>query len=267
MYELWVMGEDTPFYVGKGTRANRPYRHLSLARNGDMSLKSKKIRKAWSMNLPIIIKRVFRADTNEEVLEEEKRLIALYGRRNNGTGVLVNFTDGGEGVSGYIASEEAKLKISAVKKGKQYRLGKLHSKESKLKMSIAAKKRKPVLGRICSEETRLRMSAAQKGNKKGLGHHHSEESKLKISIAAKNRIRKPQSKEQRENLSIRLKGNKYRLGKKLSKEHIQKISDGNKGQKRPEKIRLKMRKSQLIRYQTQRNLITIYKILGINEGD
>ena len=38
------------------------------------------------------------ADTREEVEIEEKRLIALYGRRDLGTGSLVNRTEGGEKV-------------------------------------------------------------------------------------------------------------------------------------------------------------------------
>lgn len=45
-------------------------------------------------------------------LELERELICQYGRRNNGTGVLTNITDGGEGVAGLEHTLENKLKAS-----------------------------------------------------------------------------------------------------------------------------------------------------------
>lgn len=50
--------------------------------------------------------------TEQEAFDEEIRLIALYGRRNNGTGTLANLTDGGEGVAGYICSDETREVLS-----------------------------------------------------------------------------------------------------------------------------------------------------------
>lgn len=47
----------------------------------------------------------------EEALQREKDLITQFGRRELG-GKLVNLTDGGEGVSGYIYSDERKQQIS-----------------------------------------------------------------------------------------------------------------------------------------------------------
>ena len=299
VYELWVMGESSPFYGGKGVK-DRPYSHLRLARNGDMSFKSKKIRKALSMNLPIIIKRVFRTDINEEAAEEEKRLIALYGRRDNDTGSLTNHTNGGEGTSGFIVSEETRRKIGNGNRGK------IISKETRQKMSnIMSGKgygfglgHKIWLGKTHSEESKLKISTANKGNKTWLGRTHSEESKLKMSIAAKNRISKPLSETHRQNISKALKGKPFSdehrlnatksiIGRTLSETHRKRISESSKGRvfseetrrkislaikgkpKSPvsEETRIKMRKSRAINYQTQRNLITIYKILGINEGD
>lgn len=49
--------------------------------------------------------------------ELEKELIALYGRRDRGEGTLVNLTDGGEGASGAIVSEECKRNTSKRMKG------------------------------------------------------------------------------------------------------------------------------------------------------
>lgn len=49
----------------------------------------------------------------------ERRLIKWYGRIDIGTGCLRNMTDGGQGTSGRIFSEEHRKKISLAKKGKQ----------------------------------------------------------------------------------------------------------------------------------------------------
>jgi len=49
---------------------------------------------------------------SKELYAKEKELIKLYGRRNNGTGTLVNLTDGGESNFGYIPTEETRRKMS-----------------------------------------------------------------------------------------------------------------------------------------------------------
>lgn len=48
----------------------------------------------------------------------EVMLIAFHGRKNLGTGSLANLSDGGEGVSGRVLSEETKAKIGRAHKGR-----------------------------------------------------------------------------------------------------------------------------------------------------
>lgn len=50
--------------------------------------------------------------TRNQALTEERRLIAIHGRINNGTGVLANFTNGGDGGTGRVVTEEMRKRSS-----------------------------------------------------------------------------------------------------------------------------------------------------------
>jgi len=118
--------------------------------------------------------------TEQEAFRHEIYMISIFGRKDLGTGILHNRSDGGEGCSGWIPSDETKRKISDSKKGK--RRGKIHSEESKRKISEARK------GKPRSEETKRKMSESTKGRK---GKHISEETRRKISEAKKGKPKKP----------------------------------------------------------------------------
>jgi len=84
----------------------------------------------------------------EDAKELEIFLISLYGRRNLGTGTLVNMTDGGDGTLGSISQIGDKNGF----------YGKTHSNETKEKLSIAH------TGKIISNKTKNKMSNSQKNN-------------------------------------------------------------------------------------------------------
>lgn len=111
--------------------------------------------------------------------ELEILLIQEYGRKDLGTGCLVNMTNGGEGSKGRfrICSEETKLKIGKANKGKK------HSKETKELISIKNK------GKIRSEEFKIKISNIQKGRtlsvetrEKVIKNHKKPMSKKVINI-------------------------------------------------------------------------------------
>ena len=74
-----------------------------------------------------------------------------------------NFTDGGDGISGYKHTEESKRKISEALKGENNpNYGKTLSKETRKKISEALKgENNPMLGKKHSKETRKKISEAQ----------------------------------------------------------------------------------------------------------
>lgn len=79
----------------------------------------------------------------EEACCIEIYLILFYGRKDLGTGTLVNKTIGGEGVIGTVMTEERRKKLSESKSGKNH----------------------PHYGKHLPEETRRKIGIAQKGKK------------------------------------------------------------------------------------------------------
>ena len=159
------MREDrSPYYVGKG-KGNRVYKR----KKGEIHPPKDKSR------ILILKKNI----TEEEAFKHEIYMIAVFGRKDLGTGILYNMTNGGDGASGAVRSEETRRKISISKSGENNPFyGKSLSEETKRKLSEANRgKDNPLYGKSHSEETRRKIS---EGNK---GKTHSQETRRKISEA------------------------------------------------------------------------------------
>ena len=96
------------FYIGVGKTDKRPY--------------SKVYRNKYWHNVVnkagYFVEIILNDLTWDEALQKERELIKKYGRLDNKTGVLVNMTDGGDGVNGYKHTEEWKLAASERNKNK-----------------------------------------------------------------------------------------------------------------------------------------------------
>lgn len=135
--------------------------------------------------------------TVAEAFEKEMQYIKLFksfGAR------LTNCSDGGEGNKGYRYTDEQKLRMSRIHKGKAgFWTGKKRSEETKQKISDKLK------GVRLSEERKQNMSRERKGRK---GKPHSTEAKLKMSLAKKGQRRAPLSEEHKAKISLAKKGQK-----------------------------------------------------------
>ena len=169
-YTYAFLREDrTPYYIGKG-KGNRAYRR-----------RDKGIKPPKDKSKILILKQNL---TEEESFRHEVYMIAVFGRKDLGTGILHNKTNGGDGVSGAVVSDETRRKMSEALKGKprskeirrkisEAHRGKTHSEESRRNMSESQK------GKTFSEETKRKLSESQKGK------NHSEETRRKMSEARK----------------------------------------------------------------------------------
>lgn len=83
------------FYIGKGT-GRRMYQHKYTYKTTSNRLLGNYIAKLLSEGHHIIYEKVIDKADEQQALLKEVELIKLYGRIDNGTGILCNLTDGGE---------------------------------------------------------------------------------------------------------------------------------------------------------------------------
>lgn len=137
-YTYAYLREDrTPYYIGKGKnrRAFDRKKHTVFVPSKDRIIFLKQ-------NL-----------TEEQSIKHEIYMIAVFGRKDLGTGILHNKTNGGDGCSGYSHSEKHKKRMSKLqtkrwsKEGEKDKVrgknnpffNKKHSKDSKIKIGLKSK--------------------------------------------------------------------------------------------------------------------------------
>lgn len=154
----YLRDDGSPYYIGKG-----------------------KGKRAWQksgerVHTPVDKSKIVFLEQNlSEIgaLALERRMIRWYGRKDQGTGILQNYTDGGEGVSGYKHTDQTKQLFSSQRSGRE---------NIKLKGRIPWNKGKTGV-QTYSDETRRKMSESHKGKKLTF----TEEHKRNIGKASKGR--------------------------------------------------------------------------------
>jgi hypothetical protein len=156
----YLRKDGSPYYIGKG-KGRRAF-----------VLSDRKVTPPKDKTRIIFLKRNL---TEEEAKRHEIYMIFVLGRKDKGTGMLRNMTDGGDGISGYVFTEEAKEKIRASAMNRPP-----VSEEERRRRSERAKgERNPRFGASLTEETK------QKISEKGKGRLHTSETKEKMSASQK----------------------------------------------------------------------------------
>jgi hypothetical protein len=160
VYAYRRLSDNTPYYIGKGT-GNRAYQKTNR-----------------SVSVPKNKTKITFLQTNlfeEDAFTLETKYIKLFGRKDLESGILLNKTDGGEGVSG----SKRKFNKPRSHKGKPgKKLGPM-SEEQKKKISEALKNKpktektkelikKSKLGVVLTEETKNKIKISLIGNKRAL---------------------------------------------------------------------------------------------------
>ena len=145
----------TPYYVGIASSADRPFHknHNAPVPRDRSCVRVMRCGLSW-----------------EDACQWERFYIKHFGRVDNGSGILRNLTDGGEGAKGAIRTKEQR---------ERYRLasiGRAHSPEAKAKLSEAKK------GKTLSPETKERISQVL------TGRTFSDAHRAKIGEANRKRV-------------------------------------------------------------------------------
>jgi hypothetical protein len=155
-------------------------------------------------------------ETRPLAAEDEKRLIALYGRIDAAGGTLTNRTDGGDGGHGFIVDDESRARISATSKrlwaDPEFRAKAMVSRQSPDALASLSESVRSLWG---DPEYRERATAAMR---------EAAKRPVRIAQIAAARKGKPMSSE------YRLKISKANKGRKFTAEHRAKIAESRRRQ-------------------------------------
>lgn len=148
VYRHIRLDKNEPFYIGIGSDDEGKYTRAN-EKNCRRNSHWHRIYKKTEIEVEILLDGL----DYEKAKEKEIEFIKLYGRRDLGTGCLINLTDGGDGIKNKVFTEEYKRKLSeaAKKRGRPAHFEKM----------VAARR---AITEV-SQETRDKLSKAAKGKK------------------------------------------------------------------------------------------------------
>jgi hypothetical protein len=165
---FYLRKDGTPYYVGKG-------------KNGRAHSTQKRVRR------PPEKERIVFPEKNVDeftAFHWERFWISFYGRKDLGTGILLNQTDGGEGPSNRIFSEESRKKMSESAKNRPEEDRRKHSEFMSGKEPWN-KGRKETREEVLKRQSESHQNPSEEVRKKNADGHrgktHSDDTKQRMS--------------------------------------------------------------------------------------
>lgn len=175
-----------PFYVGVGQK-----RRVGCHERESRNTKKHSHKLSIIRGDDVVYEIVSWFDQWAEAAAEEMRLIALYGRRDKGTGILTNLTDGGEGAPGVVRSQDQRRHLSEIKTGVplsyEHRAALSEAWMTPARIEGIAKTASKLRGRQHTPEHKAKISAALTGIEK------SDDTRKKLSDALVGRTFSPET--------------------------------------------------------------------------
>lgn len=157
---LWLREDGSPYYVGKGRWQKHGQR-------------------AFRLGCPTLDRIIIQEHpTEDDAFFAEKFFISYFGRKDIGTGILRNLTDGGEGPGGIVFSEAhiraISVSLSRAKKGKP-----IPHYDPVAHSALMTGSGNPMYGkkRYIGPEWRAKLSSGR------IGHAVSEETRRKMALS------------------------------------------------------------------------------------
>lgn len=124
VYAYYEPEHAQPFYIGKG-HDRRAWDHLMPCFYTRVSRLYNKIRQLLKDGYIPDIQILEDNLSEQDAFTLECKLIRQYGRVSNGTGCLLNETEGGEGIRGLVRSERQRKSVGERSKGNKYCVGRI----------------------------------------------------------------------------------------------------------------------------------------------
>ena len=179
-YTYAYLREDgTPYYIGKGSK-----RRAYVKENHKFPPPPK--------DRILILKKNL---TEEEAHKHEKYMVGVFGRKDNGTGILRNLTDGGEGGSNWDQERRDKhiARMTGLSGESNYFYGRTHTEETKKLIGKANSRPSPNKGRTYDYGDEWRKRKAE-SNRRMI---RDEEYRRKMSESCKGRKDTPETTKRR----------------------------------------------------------------------
>lgn len=174
LYVYTRLDKNEPFYIGIGTKNNDDLKYNTYTRA--YSKKANKIWRAIIDKTSYKVEIILESDDHSLIKDKEVQYIKEFGKIYDKTGILANFTDGGEGISGYKFTDEQKKNLSNSHKGLKY------PKSAAIKRLMTMQEKDIPIGYRLSDEQKQRLRTYRLGSKQSLEQIEKRISKIKKKI-------------------------------------------------------------------------------------